>query len=173
VRAPHGLRVRAGRHGHRCQPAAGAITVTKGTRFGDVKNLDSDLHQRMEAARVAHLATLRPDATPHIVPITFVLLDRSIVTAIDQKPKATRSLQRLHNIEVNPSVSVLVDQYDDDWDQLWWIRADGTAHTESPSALPDAVEALAAKYPPYRKHKPRGPLIVIHVQLWASWSARS
>lgn len=138
-----------------------------------MKKLDSHLRQRMEAARVASLATVRPNATPHIVPITFVLLGRSIVTAIDHKPKATRSLQRLHNIEVNPSVSVLVDQYDDDWDQLWWVRADGIAHTQAPSALPDAVEALAAKYPPYREHRPRGPLIVIHVQQWASWSARS
>jgi PPOX class probable F420-dependent enzyme len=74
---------------------------------------------------------------------------------------------------VNPSVSVLVDQYDDDWEHLWWVRADGTAHTEDPSALPNALEALVAKYPPYRKHRPRGPLIVIQVHQWASWSARS
>lgn len=154
---------------------ATACPTTSGSwhRVGDVEELDSDLYQRVEAARVARLATLRPNATPHIVPITFVLLARLIVTAIDHKPKATRSLQRLRNIEVNPSVSVLFDQYDDDWDQLWWVRADGTARTEEPSALPGAFEALVMKYPPYCKHRPRGPLIVVQVQQWASWSPRS
>lgn len=55
---------------------ATACPTTSGSwhRVGDVEELDSDLYQRVEAARVARLATLRPNATPHIVPITFVLL---------------------------------------------------------------------------------------------------
>ena len=63
------------------------------------------------------------------VPVVFVLEpDRDVVwTAVDAKPKSTRSLRRLANIAANPRVSLLVDHYDEDWTRLWWVRADGQA----------------------------------------------
>ena len=36
----------------------------------------------MAAARVARLATLRADGTPRLVPITFVLLDGLVCSAL-------------------------------------------------------------------------------------------
>lgn len=79
-------------------------------------------------ARVARLSTTRADGRPHVVPMTFALLSGgehadALVTAVDAKPKRTTDLQRLRNIAANPAVSVLVDHYDDDWTQLWWVRA--------------------------------------------------
>lgn len=133
--------------------------------------LDPEWRRRVATARVARLATVRPDATPHIVPITFALAGRSIVTAVDDKPKRTMALQRLRNIAANPAVSVLVDHYDDDWNQLWWARADGTATIWEPEATPDALDVLAAKYEPYRDHRPQGPVIVVTVDRWMTWSA--
>lgn len=133
--------------------------------------LDPELRRRVAAARVARLATVRPDATPHVVPITFALAGRSIVTAVDDKPERTTALQRLRNIAANPAVSVLIDHYDDDWDRLWWARADGTATLGDAKAASDALDVLAAKYQPYRNRRPQGPVVVVTVDRWTAWSA--
>ena len=87
----------------------------------------AELRRRINGSMVARLATVGSDGRPHIVPITFALDDDTIYFAIDFKPKKTAELQRLRNIEANPSVSVLVDHYEDDWSKLWWVRADGSA----------------------------------------------
>ena len=127
----------------------------------------------MAEARVARLATVRPDGRPHVVPVTFVFDGTTIVTAIDHKPKTTTSLQRLRNIEANPVASVLVDHYDDDWSRLWWLRADGSVRVvPDGAAWREAIERLTAKYSPYREDPPDGPVIVVTVDRWSSWSAR-
>ena len=136
-----------------------------------MEGLDPDLGDLVAAARVARLATIRPDGTPHLVPITFVCTGHAIVTAVDAKPKTTTSLQRLRNIVANPAVSVLIDHYDDDWDQLWWARADGSARVEEPASVTDALRLLAAKYRQYRREPPRGPVVVVTVDRWTGWSA--
>lgn len=128
---------------------------------------------RFASARVARLATAGADGRPHLVPVTYVLMGERLVTAVDQKPKSTTRLRRLRNIAANPAVSLLVDWYDDDWRQLWWARADGTAVVVSAGPDHDRyVDALVAKYPQYRRDPPRGPAIVVEVTSWAGWSYR-
>jgi PPOX class probable F420-dependent enzyme len=129
----------------------------------------NDAAERFAAARVARLATVRPDGAPHLVPIVFAVVGDVIYSAVDAKPKRHTRLQRLANIAHEPRVSVLVDRYDDDWTALWWVRADGVAQ-ELPSS-PAAVDALAAKYPQYRAAPPAGPFLEIHVRGWSAWSA--
>ncbi|MCA1674649.1 MAG: TIGR03668 family PPOX class F420-dependent oxidoreductase, partial [Actinobacteria bacterium] len=90
-------------------------------------DLDPGVRERATRAPVARLATVRPDGLPHVVPVTFALDHDTLVTAIDQKPKTTTSLQRLKNIEAHPFASVIIDHYEDDWSRLWWVRGDGTA----------------------------------------------
>jgi PPOX class probable F420-dependent enzyme len=120
---------------------------------------------------VAHLATVGSAGEPHLVPITFALLDdRTLVTAVDHKPKRTTRLKRLQNIADNPQVSVLVDHYAEDWQQLWWVRADGRARVEQ-AAPAGAAEALVARYEQYRERAPAGPFIVVEIQRFRSWSA--
>ena len=69
---------------------------------------------------------------------------------MDHKPKSTTALRRLDNIAANPRVSFLVDAYTEDWDRLWWVRADAVAEiVDGPVRLP-AVSALRAKYPSVR-----------------------
>ncbi|MBW3576919.1 MAG: TIGR03668 family PPOX class F420-dependent oxidoreductase [Actinobacteria bacterium] len=135
------------------------------------QDLDPELRRRVTQARVARLATVRPDGRPHIVPITFAVGRGTIVTAIDHKPKTTTALQRLKNIAARPVASVIVDHYEDDWSRLWWVRADGTARiVEAGAAREQAIERLVEKYPPYRDTAPRGPVIAVTVERWASWS---
>ncbi len=88
-----------------------------------VEAMDAEeMRRRIDAVQVARLATVGSDGRPHIVPITFALDDDTIYFAVDFKPKKIANLQRLRNIESNPSVSVLVDHYEDDWTKLWWVR---------------------------------------------------
>ena len=124
---------------------------------------------RFATARVARLATVAVDGTPHVVPIVFAVDGDTIYSAVDGKPKRSRQLRRLANIAAQPRVSVLVDQYDEDWSRLWWVRADGaaTVHDSSPAAR----ELLAAKYPQYSGVPLDGPFLHIAVARWSDWSA--
>jgi PPOX class probable F420-dependent enzyme len=127
---------------------------------------------RFAQGRVARLATVSGDGRPHVVPCTFALDEGSVYVAVDHKPKSTTSLKRLANIAANPSVTMLVDHYDEDWTALWWVRADGQASIISDSAeVAGPIELLAARYPQYRDHRPDGPVIAITVTRWSSWSA--
>jgi PPOX class probable F420-dependent enzyme len=122
------------------------------------------------SARVARLATHHPSGAIDLEPITFALVDETIVTAVDHKPKRTRRLQRLENIRRNPDVTVLVDHYADDWRALWWVRLRGDAEVHD-TVPPDVVAALSDKYEQYRQQPPAGPAIVVRVHDVLVWNA--
>ena len=129
--------------------------------------------RRFACSRVARLATLAPGG-PRLVPITFALAGEVIWSAVDEtKPKRTLALARLARIAADPRVSVLADHYEEDWSALWWVRADGRARVvdRDDPAAGAALEALAARYPPYRERPVAGPLIAISVARWSGWSA--
>jgi PPOX class probable F420-dependent enzyme len=129
---------------------------------------------RFAAVRVARLGTADTQGRPHLVPVTFVVDGDTIFSAVDQKPKATTALKRLRNVSENPRVTVLADHYSDDWDTLWWVRADGTATLltdEQQMAAPLAL--LANRYPQYLQAPPPGPILAVTVQRWSGWAAAS
>ncbi|HLW45801.1 MAG TPA: TIGR03668 family PPOX class F420-dependent oxidoreductase [Acidimicrobiales bacterium] len=132
-----------------------------------------EARRRFGGARVARLASVARDGSPHIVPVTFALDgDGTVWWAVDDKPKRTRALARLSNIATEPRVSLLVDHYDDDWSALWWVRADGVASVLRPG--PDAergLSLLAQRYAPYREARPSGPVVRVEVERWRWWSA--
>lgn len=132
---------------------------------------DAEARARFADARVARLATVNRDGQPHIVPIVFALDDDVIYTAIDAKPKSTAALRRLANIAANPAVAVLADHYADDWRQLWWVRADGTARVVEVAVADDALHLLTDRYPQYVDEPPPGPVIAIRVARWTGWQA--
>ena len=123
-------------------------------------------------ARVARLATVRPDGRPHLVPITFASPEPGlIVTAVDHKPKRNTNLQRLRNVEAHPAVSLLLDHYDDDWAALWWLRIDATARVvyEDPERTV-LTGALVRKYTHYLARPPTGPVIAMEIDTITSWN---
>ena len=133
--------------------------------------------ERLARARVARLATVRPDGSPHLVPIVFAEEDDRIYSAVDDKPKRTTELQRLVNIDADPRVSVLADHYEEDWSTLWWVRADGTAKVllrdgpepEQKQEREHALDLLADRYAEYRERRPAGAVIRIDVERWTTW----
>ena len=128
-------------------------------------------------ASVARLATVRPDGRPHVVPVTFALIDagdagrEAVVFAVDHKPKSTAALQRLENIDREPRVSLLVDRYEADWARLWWVRADAEAARAIGEERERAIAALVAKYSQYRATPPRDAVVSCVVQRWSGWAA--
>lgn len=137
-----------------------------------------DPKARFTRSPIARLATSTPDGTPHLVPVVFAVDGDSrpghdvVYTAVDAKPKTTRRLRRLANIESNPRVSLLVDHYADDWTRLWWVRADGIAaiHSEG-QAMDTGYRLLRAKYPQYQSVPLDGPVIAVTVRRWSGWHA--
>ncbi|WP_329084562.1 MULTISPECIES: TIGR03668 family PPOX class F420-dependent oxidoreductase [unclassified Streptosporangium] len=132
---------------------------------------DDEARRRMAGERVARLATVSGDGTPHLVPVTFAVDGDRVMTAIDHKPKTTTDLRRLRDIRENARVCVLADHYDDDWTRLWWVRADGEATVLDTGAVrAAAITALAGRYSQYRERAPEGPVILIEVTRWSGWS---
>jgi PPOX class probable F420-dependent enzyme len=105
-------------------------------------------------ARVARLATLDDKHRPHIVPVCFVYDGKLFYTAIDRKPKRVprERLARLQNIRAVPRIALLIDEYDEDWTQLWYVLVRGKAKLIPKSAQEEharAIRRLRAKYPQY------------------------
>ena len=152
-------------------------------------NVEMDQDQarrRLATARVGRLATVRPNGTPHLVPVVFAVVDEVLYTAVDGKPKTTMALQRLANIDATGRASLLVDKYTEDWSTLWWVRVDGSAQVlagdssergrtpgrpRRPERVRLAVEALTNKYPQYVSQPPTGPVIAVRLTRWQWWEA--
>lgn len=131
-----------------------------------------DLHGLVAAERVARLATVDPDGRPHLVPIVFALVGDTVYSAVDAKPKRSRTLQRIENARARPDVTVLVDHYEDDWARLWWARLRGRARVlDGGDEAERAIAALTAKYVQYREAATGPPVLAIDVTEWRSWSA--
>ncbi len=138
--------------------------------------LTADLRAYLEAHRVGYLATADGSGVPHVVPVTFALLDDDIVFVVDEKPKRAhgRALKRTRNISANPQVAFLVDDYDDDWARLGFalLRGDAKIVEVSGRAYDRALEHLRARYVQYRDmplSPARNPVVRIrprHVHRW-------
>jgi PPOX class probable F420-dependent enzyme len=134
--------------------------------------MDLDAKKQFADAQVASLATVSPDTAPHLVPIVFAVADDVVYTAVDTKRKSTHRLRRLRNIEQNPQVCLLVEHYEDDWDLLWWIRADGTAEIhDRGEEMATGYDLLRRKYVQYERISLTGPVVRIAVDAWSSWHA--
>jgi PPOX class probable F420-dependent enzyme len=128
-----------------------------------------EARRRFAEARVGHLSTTGAAGAPHVVPFVFAVDGDRIFWAVDHKPKRSVALKRLENIAENPRVAALVDHYDDRWDRLWWVRADGEARLADSPDRELGLGLLAAKYPQYRERPPEGPVVVIEVGRWSGW----
>ena len=118
------------------------------------QNIPGAVQKRLKDARVARLATLDDKNRPHLVPICFVYDGKLFYTAVDRKPKrvSRERLVRLRNIQAVPRIALLIDEYDDDWTQLWYILIRGKAKLIPKSAHEEhasAIRKLRAKYPRY------------------------
>jgi PPOX class probable F420-dependent enzyme len=103
--------------------------------------------------RIAHLATASLSARPVVVPVCYAFDGENIYSALDEKPKSSgvRSLKRVRNIESNPQVSLVIDEYSEDWNKLVYVLISGVAEILEPSQNEHsrAVSLLREKYVQY------------------------
>lgn len=106
------------------------------------------------------------------MPIVFAIDGDTLYTAVDRKPKRSRTLRRVENARIRPDVTVLVDHYEEDWRRLWWIRARGRARVlDGGDERRRGLALLAAKYPQYADAPPDGAVLAIDVEEIRGWSA--
>jgi PPOX class probable F420-dependent enzyme len=111
----------------------------------------------LESWPVARLATVGTRSRPGALPIVFAWVRGYLWTPVDGKPKRAGELARVRRVTENPHVELLIDEYDADWSQLWWLRIEGDARVvepPDPERDPDVAPVLAAlrkKYPQYAR----------------------
>ena len=126
-------------------------------------------------SRLAHLATSTRRGEPHVIPICYAYDGASIYSSIDEKPKRANPnrLRRILNIVENPHVSMVVDQYEEDWSELRYVLVRGSAGiVRAGEENNEAVSLLREKYRQYRSMKLEGrPIIKIEPVSIIAWSA--
>ena len=126
--------------------------------------------ERLRAAHHGILGTVHAARGVDAVPVVFVIHGEQAVIPIDTvKPKSGPMLQRLRNLLVDPRAVLLVDHYDEDWSQLWWVRVHGRAEQQVPST--DQLEALRRAFPAYRDPDAVTSVIVLEPSAVSGWSA--
>ncbi len=126
----------------------------------------------LAGCRVGHLATADARATPHLVPVCFVVCDGALYITIDQKPKGdVRGLKRLKNIIENPAAAFVADRWDEDWTRLGWVMLRGPAEILVDGAEHDRAQALLrSRYPQYRGMALDNlPVIALRIERVTSW----
>ena len=113
------------------------------------------------------LATLSENV-PHIVPVVFVRHDNEISCPIDGKPKSKQVLRRVKNLEANSHAALMLDNYSDDWEKLWWLRLDCRASVETMS--PKVAELLKRKYEGYEVYDVGTSVITLMCHNCSFWS---
>jgi PPOX class probable F420-dependent enzyme len=125
-------------------------------------------HDLLEDARVARLALLDEEDWPRLLPVTFVVWEGAVWSAIDQKPKRAAEPARVRRLRRRPQAALLVDRYDDDWSRLAWVELRGPVSVEP---IGPALDALTQRYPQYVEQRPQGPLLRLAPERFASWRA--
>lgn len=110
----------------------------------------------IKGTKVARLATVDQKSHPYVVPVVFVFHKNSFFIPIDEKTKSVnpKNLKRVKNIEKNPNVTLLIDKYQDDWKNLFFLMIHGKAKVidEKDCKLMDKIhKLLILKYPQYKK----------------------
>ena len=129
----------------------------------------------VESMRVARLATADASGAPHVVPVCYAIIGDSFYVTIDEKPKRSgvRGMKRLRNIDENPSVSVVVDRYDENWSRLAWVMLRGQAEILDDGDEHDRAQAaLRERYPQYRAMRLDPlPVIALRIDRVNAWGA--
>lgn len=132
-------------------------------------------HERrfLASLRVARLATADTDATPHVVPVCFVVCADTVYVTIDAKPKRRpgKELKRIRNIMANPRVAIVADRYDEDWTQLGWVMLHGRAEILFEGREHGEAQALlCTRYSQLRAmHIAACPVIAVRIERVTSW----
>ena len=150
-----------------------------------VKKLINDIHLKaiIDKARVARLATVDSEGKPHLVPVVFAYDEEHYYIPIDEKtkqrPSKPEKLKRVKNIQANPNIALLIDEYNEDWTKLYFVMIQGRAslisnkkreqQNELSLLLEKAHKLLSEKYHHYQKIGIGEYIIMIYPQKIITW----
>lgn len=130
-------------------------------------------------ARVARLATVDSECKPHLIPVVFVFDNGYYFIPIDEKSKRQKPdrLKRVKNIQQNPNVTILIDEYNEDWRKLYFVMIQGMASIIGDKKLEQrellllerAHRLLSDKYLQYQKIGIGEYIIMIIPQKVITW----
>lgn len=112
-------------------------------------------------ARVARLATVLPDGSPHVVPVCPALVGERLVLALGGGAK-------LRNLRRDDRVALVVDDYVEDWDALRRVAVFGRATLiEDGPGWELGRDALYAKFKQYEPQAEivRGETVVVEIAI--------
>jgi PPOX class probable F420-dependent enzyme len=120
-----------------------------------ILDIDDSTREFIRDHRVARLATADGKGRPAVIPLCYAFDGESFYSSIDEKPKSVgqRGLKRVRNIEANPRVALVIDDYSEDWSNLVYVLVSGVASIILPGGEggehSQAVALLRGKYPQY------------------------
>jgi len=117
------------------------------------------------------MGLLDEEGAPRVLPVTFVVAEGRIWSAIDQKPKRAGEPARLRYLRRDPRAALTVDHYSDDWEELAWVQVLGTVRILDLAEGAAGLGALSAKYEQYREKRPPGPLLALRPERYLWWRA--
>ncbi len=142
--------------------------------YHELEELPQSQMEALSNAPVARLATADRSGVPHVVPVCFGVTNGCIFILLDHKPKRTEltNLKRVKNILENSHVSLIIDHYDNDWSNLWYILISGHAVLlEETPERPEVLHTLVHKYPQYESidlySNPLIKIVPSKVLIWA------
>jgi len=129
-----------------------------------MKPLPEAVKEFIAAARVCRIASVRPDGTPHVIPVCPVF-DGETTVYVDIGPRYATA----EALQANPNIAVLIDEYDDDWSKLKAVLLRCRAE-EAGEEKERAWEMIREKFPSYEGigWAPRLTL-ALHIHDWRQW----
>jgi PPOX class probable F420-dependent enzyme len=129
--------------------------------------------ERVIGASHGALGTMHPDRGVDLVPVVYAVdADQTIFIPIDTvKEKGSTRLQRTENLRYDPRCTLLVDDYDDDWSRLWWVRINGEGREATIEDLQRFFPLLADRYRQYADPVVIAGGIVVSPRQVTGWTA--
>ena len=112
--------------------------------------LDTKEREFVAGLRVARVATVASDGTPHNVPVCPVFEKNKIYFGTEKNARKVR------NIQANSSVTVVFDEYSEAWDYIRGVMFQGKARVVNTKEFRAIRKKLYDKYSQYEHSAPLG-----------------
>lgn len=113
----------------------------------------------LESARVARLATVSPSGVPHAVPVCPLFEKGLFFLATD------RDTVKVRNLQANPRVALVFDDYTEDWRHLRGVLVEGQARVVAGRAFRSVRAHLYRKFLQYEAIAPLSDREAVAVEI--------
>ncbi len=108
------------------------------------KPIPDAVREYIAAAPVCRIATVRPSGEPHVIPVCPVF-DGDETLYVDLGPNSVTA----SGVRAEPRVTVLIDDYHDDWTRLRKVLLRCTARPVEGAEQAAAWDRIRTKFPQY------------------------